>query len=73
MSNMAKIDDLGLQKYPVKKSIIGIDTNETKRLAYMQGMNDTLINLKVRLQTTRPNNLPEFIDSVLSFMESYYE
>lgn len=73
MSNMAKIDDLGLQKYPVNKNIIGIDTNETKRLAYMRGMNDTLINMRLMLQTTAPNNLQDFIDSVLSFMESYYE
>ncbi len=68
---MAKIDYLGLQNFPPKGILI--DHNEGKRLAYMKGINDTLGELRKMLQKKVPDTLPELLDDVLKFMESYYE
>lgn len=68
---MAKIDYLGLQNFPPKGILI--DRNEGKRLAYMKGVNDTLGELRKMLQKKVPDTLPELLDDVLKFMESYYE
>ena len=68
---MAKIDDVGLMKYPPKGLLI--DHNEGNRIAYIRGVNDTLSELRMMLQKKVPDTLPELLDNVLKFMESYYE
>lgn len=68
---MASINELGLQKYPVKKRL-GIDVNEEKRYAYMKGMIDTLNNLTETLMNPEPKSLKEFAERVKSFVDTYY-
>ena len=68
---MAKIDDLGLHVFPPTGTLV--DWNESKRVAYLKGVNDTLIALTEQIKKTDPKDLPTFINSILKFIEEYYE
>ena len=68
---MAKIDDLGLMKFPPEG--LFIDRNKVNRIAYLKGVNDTLIALTEHIKKKSPESLPEFVDDILKFIESYYE
>lgn len=68
---MSKIDDLGIKEFPHKG--LFIDRNEAQRVAYMKGVNDTLIALTQKLKYKSPESLPDFVDYILKFIEEYYE
>lgn len=68
---MAKIDDLGLHAFPPTGTLV--DWNESKRVAYLKGVNDTLIALTEQIKRTDPRDHPAFINSILKFIEGYYE
>ena len=67
---MAKIDDIGMEKFPKTGTITDWNAEKT---AYLKGVNDTLIALTNQIGSKVPESLQEFLDRILKFIEGYYE
>ena len=68
---MEKIDKISFEKYP--SGTLFQNSQSLQRLAYLKGINDTLTQLRLEIQSKVPEDLPEFVDRMLKFIESYYE